>query len=110
MKFNATHEKTTVIQVENQLVQVSNLPEEVKNEVATMDRLLQDRLDRIYALETTELAAVVKTQQVNAMVAQLVNKAKADEQEALARNKQDAEVQTELDKVSNDKPAKRIKK
>jgi DNA repair protein RadC len=110
MKFNAVHERTTVIPVDNQLVQVSDLPQEVRNEVTTLDRLLQDKLDAIYRLETIELAAVVKSQQVHALVSQLVKKAKDDQEATQQKAANDAAVQQELSKLSDEKPKPRAKK
>lgn len=107
MKFSFVHEKTTVWQVDNQVVQVSNLPEELRNEIATLDKLYQDKIEAIYRLETVELAAVVKAQQIHALVAQLVKK--SQENQATAANN-DAEVQQELNKLANEKPKKATKK
>ena len=107
MKFNFTHEKTTVLPVDNQLVQVSNLPEELRNEIATYDRLMQDKLDCVYDLEKIELAGIVKLQQIQALVSQLLKKQKEDQEAAQAANQ--PEVQRELEKL-DEKPTKKTKK
>lgn len=91
MKFSFIHEKTTVLQVDGQLVQVSGLPEELKNEVATADRMIEDKLDAVYRLETVELALHIKLQQIQATISELLKKNKEAKQ-------QEAEVKQELDK------------
>jgi hypothetical protein len=103
MKFNFTHEKTTFIPVDNQVVQVSSLPTELQNEVETLDRLLQEKIEAIYKLETIELASMVKSSQVQQLVTAYVNQAKAQQ----AAN---AEVAKELEKENGPKPEKSTKK
>lgn len=116
MKFNFLHEKTTVWQLDNQVIQISNLPEEYRNEVATLDKLFEDKLKAIYELEKIELAAMVKSQQIHALISQLVKKSKEDQEAAAQTAANDAAVQGELNKLdaegkgNGDKPARKSKK
>lgn len=98
MKFNFKHEKTTIIPIEGSLVQVSNLPDELKNEVETLDRLLQDKIGVLYELEKVELATLVKTQQIQQMVSAFVKKIKED-QRAAEVNKEES--------LKDEKPTKK---
>lgn len=47
---------------------VSDLPDEIKYEVTTWDRLAQDRIDAYFELEKTELAWQAKKSQIGALI------------------------------------------
>lgn len=104
MKFNHTHEKTTVWTVENQIILVSNLPEELRNEIATWDRLQQEKLDAMYNLEKADMAAVVKAQQIHVLINQVIKKTQE------TQNNNGTEIQKELDKLPNESTAKKSTK
>lgn len=116
MKFNFKHEKTTVWQLDNQFIQVSNLPDEYKNEIATFDRLMEDKLEAIYQVEKIELAAMLKGQQIHALIAQLVKKANEEQEAAAKQAANDASVKQELNKLdteskeNGEKPTKKPRK
>ena len=68
MKFEHVHPKTTHIPFNGKIIQVSGLPKEIINEIQTLDRLLQDKIDCLYELEKVEIAALLKTSQIHQLL------------------------------------------
>lgn len=68
-----TAEKSVTVTYKNKKILVSELPEEIRNEIATWDRMSQDRLDIFYELEKLELAWQAKKAQIGNMIEQIEN-------------------------------------
>lgn len=58
-------EKSTVINFKNSPIAVISLPESIQNEIATFDRINQDKVDAMYELEKLELASYAKLTHIN---------------------------------------------
>lgn len=68
MKVNMKAEPSITITYKNKKIITSDLPEEIRNEVATCDRLAQERLDSYYELEKLDLAWQAKKNQIGLMI------------------------------------------
>ena len=68
--LNLTETKVLTINGEN--VKVSALPDEIINEVQTLDRMRQEYVDAAYKLEVLSLAIAAKTQQISAELKQTI--------------------------------------
>lgn len=65
MKTKMQVAKTVTLKHNNQELEVYRLPEEIRNEIDTLDRMRQDYMDLAYRLEVLELAIKAKMSQIN---------------------------------------------
>lgn len=65
-----TVEKTLVFKFNDKSLLVTDLPEAIQNEIATLDRFKQDKINIMYELEKVELATYAKLTQLNRLVEQ----------------------------------------
>ena len=60
MNNKLTVEKSLIISFNKEKIMTNSLPENIQNEIATLDKLRQDRVDAMYELEKCELAVQFK--------------------------------------------------
>ena len=68
MKTKLIAPKTTTIKIKDAEVAVYKLPEDVQNEIETLDKIRQDYIDKVYEVEILELALKAKISQINSML------------------------------------------
>ena len=68
MKIPFELEKTQYIKIDDTEVKVSTLPEPIRFEVETLDRILAKRRDTIQELEILELAVQAKRSQLRQLI------------------------------------------
>lgn len=68
MKTKMQVAKTVTLKHANTEIEVYRLPEEIRNEIDTLDRMRQDYMDLAYKLEVMELAIKAKMSQINTYI------------------------------------------
>ena len=66
--------ETKTLTINGQTVKVSALPDEIINEIQTLDKMRQDYVDVGYQLEILNLAILAKSQQISKEISELTNK------------------------------------
>lgn len=62
------HQTVTVTKEDGTVISVHQLPEAVRNEIETLDRFKQKKMDIVQELEIIELAILAKTAQISRLV------------------------------------------
>ena len=68
MKHSLEIEKSILVNVQGNMVKVSSLPDDLKYEIATLDKMRQDRLDAMYHYEVIEHAVKAKESMIEKMI------------------------------------------
>lgn len=68
MKHPLTIDKSVAITFKDKKILVDELPDDLKYEIHTLDKMNQDKINLLYELEKLELAAQTKKIQINKLL------------------------------------------
>lgn len=68
MIHKLTVDKSIVIKYKDQQLAVNGLPENIQNEIATLDKFRQDKIDLAYEMEKVDLAIQFKIIMLNKLI------------------------------------------
>lgn len=68
MKHKLDTEKTVILNINEHKIVVAELPEDIRNEIATFDRIKQQRMDALFDLEVMNLAFQTQQQIIQKLV------------------------------------------
>lgn len=98
MIHDMKHESTLIIDYNDEKIAVSTLPKQIQNEIATLDRINQEKIDALYELEKLQLAYQSKKIHINQLLEKIFTKEEVvnnDDSKKEKKEKKDKKVVVE---------------